>query len=200
MNSALEQFELNIQRTRTLASIHNALGTRTTRALDTSDILRSVLVLAVSALDQYVHEIVRLGMLEIYHGQRPHTSSSLKFSVSLKSALQINIAPEDDSWLDSEVREHHSWQSFEQPDRIADAVRLISDVSLWDTVASDLGSVTTDVKQRLSLIVDRRNKIAHEADIDPSFPNMRWPIDDQMVFDSITFIERLVYSIHKAVN
>ena len=41
MNSALEQFESNIQRTRTLVAIHNVLGTRTTSALDTSDILRS---------------------------------------------------------------------------------------------------------------------------------------------------------------
>lgn len=199
MNSALEQFESNIQRTRTLAAIHNVLGTRTTSALDTSDILRSALVLAVSALDQYVHEIVRLGILEIYRGRRTHTSSSLKFGVSLRSALQIRVTPEDDSWLDSEIREHHSWQSFEHPDRIADAIRLISDMSLWDTVASDLGSDTSDVKQRLKLIVDRRNKITHEADIDPSFPNARWPIDDQMVFDSITFVEQVVHSIHKAV-
>lgn len=199
MNLALEQFESNIQRTRTLATLHSVLGTRTTSALDTSDILRSALVLTVSALDQYVHEIVRLGILEIYRGRRPYTSSSLKFSVSLRSALQIRIAPADDSWLDNEIREHHSWQSFEHPDKIADAIRLISDVSLWDTVASDLGSVAPDVKQRLKLIVDRRNKITHEADIDPSFPNTRWPIDDQMVFDSITFIEQVVYSIHKAM-
>ncbi len=199
MNSALEQFESNIQRTRTLAAIHNVLGTRTTSALDTSDILRSALVLAVSALDQYIHEIVRLGILEIYHGRRTHTSSSLKFGVSLRGALQIRVAPEDDSWRDSEIRGHHSWQRFEHPDRIADAIRLILDMSLWDTVASDLGSDTPDVKQRLKLIVDRRNKLTHEADIDPRFPNTHWPIDDQMVFDSITFIEQVVHSIHKAV-
>ena len=199
MNSALEQFESNIQRTRALAAIHNVLGTRTTSALDTSDILRSALVSAVSALDQYIHEIVRLGILEIYRGLRTNTLSWLKFEVSLGNALQIRAAPDDDSWLDSEIRERHSWQSFEHPDRVADAIRLISDVNLWDTVASDLGSVTADVKQRLKLIVDRRNKIAHEADIDPSFPNTRWPIDDQMVSDSTTFIEQVVHSIHKAV-
>ena len=75
MNSALAQFELNAQRAHTLTAIHNVLGSRTTRALDTSDILRSALVLAVSALDQYVHEVVRLGVLEIYRGRRTHTSS-----------------------------------------------------------------------------------------------------------------------------
>jgi len=200
MNSALEQFELNIQRARTLAAIHNVLGIRTTKALDTSDILRSALVLAVSALDQYVHEVVRLGLLEIYGGRRAHTPTSLKFGVSLGRALQILVEPEDDSWLDTEIRERHSWQSFEHPDRIADAIRLISDVSIWDTVARDLTYDTSDVKRRLGLIVDRRNKITHEADLDPSFPNMRWPIDDEMVFDAITFIAQVVQSIHKAVS
>lgn len=200
MNAALEQFESNIQRTRTLAALHKALGTRTTGALDTSDVLRSALVLAVSALDQYIHEIVRLGMLEIYRGNRAHALLWLKFEVSLRGALQIRMSPNDESWLDNEIRERHSWQAFEQPDRIADAIRLISDARLWEAVASDLGLDTPDVKQTLKLIVDRRNKIAHEADINPSFPSARWPVDDEMVLDSIAFIEGVVRSIQKAVS
>jgi len=72
-------------------------------------------------------------------------------------------------------------------------------MSLWETVASDLGHDTDYIKQRIKLIVDRRHKIAHEADIDPSFPNMRWPIDDQTVIETVTFIEQVVLSIHKAI-
>lgn len=40
-----------------------------TSALDVSDMLRAALVLAVRALDYYVHEVVTLGMLEIHRGQ-----------------------------------------------------------------------------------------------------------------------------------
>ena len=199
MNSALEQFQSNIQRTRILLGIHDVLKTQTTGALDISDILRSALVMAVSALDQYIHEIVRLGILEIYRGERNITIPSLKFNVSLGSVRQCLINPSDVTWLDDEVRECHSWQSFEHPDRIADAIRLISDMSLWETVASDLGHDTDYIKQRIKLIVGRRNKIAHEADIDPSFPNTRWPIHDQMVIETITFIEQVVLNIHKAI-
>ena len=199
MNSAFEQFQANIQRTRILFGIHDVLKTQITGALDISDILRSALVMAVSALDQYVHEIVRLGILEIYRNERNITIPSLKFNVSLGSVRRCLVDPSDISWLDSEIRERHSWQSFEHPDRIADAIRLISDMSLWETVASDLGSDTDYIKQRIKLIVDRRNKIAHEADIDPSFPNTRWPIDDQMVIETVTFIEQVVLSIHNAI-
>jgi len=199
MNSALDQFQLNIQRTRILCGIHDVLKTKTTGALDISDILRSALVMAVSALDQYIHEIVRLGILEIYRGERNVTVQSLKFNVSLESVRRCLINPSDATWLDDEVRERHSWQSFEQPDRIADAIRLISDVNLWETVASNFGTDTDYIKRRIKLIVDRRNKIVHEADIDPSFPNTRWPIDDKTVIETVTFIEQVVLSIHKAI-
>ena len=40
--------------------------------------------------------------------------------------------------------------------------------------------------------MDRRNKIAHEADMDPSFPGQRWPIVKRDVEDSIQFVEQLV--------
>lgn len=71
MQSALEQFRISIARIRALISIHNSVNAQSTPALDLSDILRAALVLAVSALDYYIHEVVTLGMLEIHRGQRP---------------------------------------------------------------------------------------------------------------------------------
>ena len=51
-----------------------------------------------------------------------------------------------------------------------------------------MGRPAIDIKNELTLIIDRRNKIAHEADIDPSFPGERWPIaaaDVEVVIDFI---------------
>ncbi|MCX2971959.1 hypothetical protein OSB71_24420, partial [Streptomyces sp. JHD 1] len=67
-------------------------------------------------------------------------------------------------WLEQEIREQHGYLSFQQPDKVADAFRLVSDVSLWVEVAKHLGLRPEDVKRQLKLIADRRNKIAHEAD------------------------------------
>jgi|GEM_PF-6315446 len=69
--------------------------------------------------------LLDLGYWEIYQGKRDGTIQSLKFMVSLGSVRQCLIDPSNMTWLDDEVREHHSWQSFEHPDRIADAIRLI---------------------------------------------------------------------------
>ena len=104
------------------------------------------------------------------------------------------------SWLESEIRERLGYQSFQQADKVADAIRYISDKKLWDEVSTKIAKPAKDMKQELNSIVDRRNKIAHEADIDPTFNiGGRWNIDEVMVGDAVNFIETLVESIHQVL-
>ena len=249
MQSALDQFRISIGRVRDLIALHNSFKAQATGALDVSDMLRAALVLAVSALDYYVHEVVTLGMLEIHRGQRSEPipsanttqSAFSRFQVSLGGARQdrltaIDIASwleadiqkaqgyeflqqsqtistliptisssilnrlNNTSWLESEIRERLGYQSFQQADKIADAIRYISDKKLWDEVAIQMARSAKDVKQQLNSIVDRRNKIAHEADIDPTFNiGSRWNIDEVLVGDAVDFIEILVESINQVL-
>lgn len=249
MQSALDQFRISIGRVRDLIALHNSVKVQATSALDISDILRAALVLSVSALDYYVHEVVTLGMLEIHRGQRSEPaltanttqSAFSRFQVSLGGARQDRLAAIDiaswleqeiqqsegvaflqqahtisalipiisnsvanrlnnTSWLEGEIRERLSYQSFQQADKIADAIRYISDKKLWDEVATLMNKSAKDIKQQLNSIVDRRNKIAHEADIDPTFNiGSRWNIDERLVGDAVDFIEILVESIHRVL-
>lgn len=249
MQSALDQFRISVGRVRDLIALHNSIKAQATGALDVSDMLRAALVLAISALDYYVHEVVTLGMLEIHRGQRPEPISSAnttqsafsRFQVSLGGARQDRLTAIDiaswleaelrqsqgydflqqshtisalipiisssildklnhTSWLESEIRDRLGYQSFQQADKIADAIRYISDKKLWDEVAIQMNRSAKDIKQQLNSIVDRRNKIAHEADIDPTFNiGSRWNIDELLVGDAVDFIERIVESIHQVL-
>lgn len=200
MQPAIDQFRTNIKRVRDFLALYSALNTQLTAAIDLSDILRSALVMAVSALDQFVHELVRLGMLEIWQKKRAETQAFQRFSISLSSARSAATGASSNDWFDYEIRTRHGWQSFQHPDRIADAVRLVSDFVVWKEVASIMGRTIEDVKQQLELIVDRRNKIAHEADLDPTFPNTRWPIDETLVSDAVIFIERVTETIFQIMK
>jgi len=249
MQSALDQFRISIGRVRDLIALHNSVKAQATGALDVSDMLRAALVLAISAVDYYVHEVVILGMLEIHRGNRseptpsPNTTQSAfsRFQVSLGGARQdrlttidiaswleaeiqqtqgyeflqqsytvSNLIPtissrildklNNTSWLESEIRERLGYQSFQQADKIADAIRYISNKKLWDEVALQMTKSAKDIKQQLNSIVDRRNKIAHEADIDPTFNiGSRWNINELLVGDAVDFIEILVESIHQVL-
>ena len=197
MQSAIDLFRISITRVRDLIAVHNSLKAQASSVLDLSDMLRAALVLAVSALDYYIHEVVRIGMLEIHRGPRPEPPGFSRFQISLGSARAgINAGQNIDSWLEDEIRQRHSYKSFQQPEAIADAIRLISDKKLWEEVSTNMGSPARSIKQQLSLIVDRRNKIAHEADIDPTLSiGNRWPIDELLVNEAVDFIEQVVESI-----
>ncbi len=200
MHNALTQFKANIQHVRNLRALYVHLATRTTRAIDLSDLLRSQLVMLVSALDQFVHEIARRGMLAAHSGARAATDAFLRFTVSLGGVRAGLADPKNIAWLNAEIINRHGHLAFQYPDKIADALRLVSSARLWERVAKAMGGDAGSIKRQLELIVMRRNKIAHEADADPSTPGARWPINEKMVDDAMAFIEELCESIFAAVK
>ena len=219
MLSPIEQFRENITRVLVLDGVHTALDNTTTAALDLTDLLRAQIVMIVSALDLYIHEITRVGMLEVYNGNRLQTDAFLRFQVTLESAMQgialvmqsILDANEDDTdkeewlddkWLDSEIRERHSHLSFQRPKNIADAVRLFSSCELWRSVAEQLNLDAEVVKNQLGAIVKRRDQIVHEADLIPDYPGTvtRWPISPADVASTLDFIQDVCEAIDIVSN
>ena len=152
----------------------------------------------VSAFDHFVHEITRKGMLEIAAGKRPPTDTYLRFQVTLRGLTLAQLSP-GWIWLDEEIRGRHGWLSFQDPDRLADALRNVTTKKIWQEIATRLNISDQDAKARLKLIVDRRNKIAHEADMDPTAPGMRWPITVTIVEDAIGFLSNVAKAIVDAL-
>lgn len=199
MDKAISESRISLARARALGGLYKALLSLTTSAIDASDLLRAQIVLGVSALDYYVHELTLMGMLEVYNGTRAPTSAFLRFRVSMDSVLGNSTSIGASAWFENEVRERHGYASFQEPDRIADAIRHFSDVKLWQEVSGKLSLTDAEVKEQLRLIVNRRNKIAHEADTDPSYPGARWPISETDVENALGFIERMCEAMHLTV-
>ncbi len=200
MHRAIQQFRSNIERVRALGGLYEALSRLTTPAVDSTDILRAQIVLAVSALDHYIHELTRLGMLEVFNGLRAPTIAFGRFQVTLDATMAAMAGSGGSSWLETEIREKHGYLAFQHPDKVADAIRLFSAIELWSQVAIKLSLPIQDVKNRLRLIVERRNKIAHEADLDPSYPGTRWPISSADVGSTVKFIEDICEAMHSVIT
>lgn len=199
MDAALAQFLENTNRAKTISGLAEAL-TKLGVGFDVTDLHRAAIVLAVSALDHFVHDVVRIGVVKSYTSTIPTTEATLAFKVPLSSVLECVKLPGDLTWLDSAVRSAHSFQTFQHPDKIADAIRLISPVKLWEEVGKEIGMTAKEVKTHLTAIVDRRNKIAHEADMDHLGTGARWPIDETLVNDALAFIEKVVRAISKVAD
>lgn len=207
--SPLKYFEDLWARVEVLPAIHGFIASRGAPVLQPDEILRAAWVARVSALDLYVHELVAQRMRGIFEGSLPPGASFASFKIPADVLVRIRAATspaQASAAFDLEVRRQHGFLSFQDPVKIADAVRLVSTVELWNEVAVHQGaSPSTKVEAAkalrgtLSAIVDRRNKIAHEGDLQPSVPRTPWPISAADDTDVANFIERLVRSIDAVV-
>jgi len=198
------------QRAEMLAALHSFISHQGTPALKPEELLRADWVARVSALDLYVHELVSQRMSQIMSGELPQTPAFGRFRVSSETLIRMKDGPElaAKAAFDLDVREQFAIQTFQMPEKIADAIRLCSSVKLWLEVAADQNPGATPpqieafakgTKATLSLIVERRNKIAHEGDLQPSVPREPWPIAASDVVEVRDFIRNLVNSIDKVV-
>jgi hypothetical protein len=163
----------------------------------------------VSALDLYIHELVAQSMLKIFENVRPFCVGFSRFQFSSETMMRIRNAPsarEASGAFDLEVRTKLSRITYQFPEDIADGVRLISDCELWNEIALRQGATQAtksarakDLKKSLSLIVERRNKIAHEGDLQPSVPRTPWPIQRADVAFAAQFIRDIVGAIDTIV-
>lgn len=194
MSQALAFFERNFSYSRNLLALSLRIDNLTTGALDVSDIQRAALVAGISAQDAYVHSAVRELMVATADSMRPATDTFNRFSVPMDSVAESTYLP-NSIWLDRAVAQSHAHLSFQHPDKIADAIRLVSPRELWQDLGSVLNEPPTRLKTRQKLIAVRRNQIVHEADCEPTPPHDRRPINKQDVNESLDFLSDLVHAI-----
>lgn len=202
-------FETVWARCAELSALQAYLAKNVASILRPDELLRAEWVARVSALDLYVHELVAQEMLATFDGRRPATPGYMRFQISAETVERIRAAatPSDaNAAFDLEVRDKLSYLAFQDPEKIADGIRLFSPIELWNEVALKLGAtpatkVTTaqSLKKELSLVVRRRNKIAHEGDLGPTPPREPWPISQSDLALVADLIERLVRGIDAAV-
>lgn len=201
MSNPLNIFDKNIESINSLASIYLYFENNKVEALDFTEILRAEFVLLVSAFDHYVHELVKEGMLAIFEGIKSPNKNFDNFTITLKTLnliLSTDEQHEKKAILDGEIKKITAKDSYQSPSSIEKALGLIDFTNVWNTISPEMGIPPKDIKDRLALIVNRRNKIAHEADFDYTFGSKN-PIDRELVDDVRNFIINLVKAIQSQI-
>lgn len=165
------------------------------------DLLRSEIVYVVSALDRFIHDIVKVGILEAYNGRRLITPSLKKFSVNLeKLKLILDNNSDANQIIEEIIVENHKHLAFQDPTKIAEALSLIwGENHKWQKISNTLQMDEVTVKVKLRNIIIRRNQIVHESDID-LFTNTIQEIEGQDVIDSVMFVKKIVDEIYSLVK
>lgn len=205
----IAHFEAVWDRCAQLSALYAYLAKNVTGVLRPEELLRAEWVARVSALDLYLHELIAQKMLATFEGQHPASPGYLRFQVSNETLNRIRAAaiPSDaNAAFDLEVRSQLGYVTMQDPEKIADGVRLFSTVELWNEVALKYGATPATkateskrLKKELSLVVQRRNKIAHEGDLQPTLPREPWPITQPDLKWVAEVIEKVVRGIDAVV-
>ena len=205
MLNAISLFRDNIKEIRRLEGLFNYISTTIVTPLPLEDILRSQHVYAVSAFDKLMHDLIRKGMVEVYLGKRAATKKysaegiSLEIHKSLMEA-QKNPLPPAEIIFEQALFNKFKQASFQEPLKVAEGLSYVWDeAQKWQKISGSMGMDEATVKTTLKLIVDRRNSIVHEADINPS-TNFKFQIIQADCITTTNFIEKCGLEIANLVK
>lgn len=137
-------------------------------AMDITDILRSEYVLIVSAFDCYVHDVVLEGMGKMFTLSKPSNKHYEDFNIPMSTVKQLMSASDQitrDQIFYASIKRLLSKDSYQSPKSIEYAMGILDVKKIWTEVSKKLGIPLEDVRKKLGIVIQRRNKIAHEADI-----------------------------------
>jgi len=195
---ALKTFQACIDRCQHMLELYNWLEINTSGALYKDDLLRSCYVLGVSGLDSLFVELCTNRFLRICEGEIPKTGSFAKIKLDAQSVLEGRHCSEilKESYYKTIIH-----RSYQHPEQIRKYVKEIYDGDFWKDVAREMGYYKKDVEGILENIVERRNRIAHAGDVDPTYGFVRsYNINADETKQAVDFLISLGFAVVTVLN
>lgn len=150
----LDRFNSNITDIRShFQTADDLLALQPPKQIAAEDIWRSQIVFLDSALDFYIHEIVKYGIIKMFNGEWTESNDYKKMKVRLSFAIDLAQNPNSASMLLEEIDEMNKYNCF-MGKKIKDALKFI-----------DISYRLTSTQEKLLIdLYNRRNQIAHQAD------------------------------------
>ena len=151
----LDRFNSNIADIRShFQTSDDLLALQPPKQTAAEDIWRSQIVFLDSALDFYIHEIVKYGIIKMFNGDWTESNDYKKMKVRLGFAVDLAQNPNSASKLLEEIDEMNKYSCFMGAKKLKEQLVFI-DVNY---------SLLNSEKNLLNDLYNRRNQIAHQAD------------------------------------
>ena len=137
---------------------------------EAKDVLRSQIVFIDSAFDFYMHEVLKLGIINMFHGDwAPRTEKYQNLKLDMKTLEAAITADESDDWLKHWINHEYAGKALMSYEDIADVCNLLglNVKEIADRAFYDKNSRTPTrekLKYKLNSLFERRNQIAHQSD------------------------------------
>lgn len=201
MHNAQLVFQKNIKQANDLGTIYDHLIDIVQIREPFDDLLRYQLVYAVSAFDKLIHDLIRIGMVQIFEGSRPHTPKYSNEGIALQHLTDLapGATPPPGVKFEELIRGKLSILSFQDPAKVSDGLSFIwLEAQKWQAIGNKVGLSDNDAKRNLKLIATRRNAIVHEADLDP-ITSIKQPITRTESAEAASYLLALGNAISELV-
>lgn len=179
----LSDFVGDIARARDLVGLGQAIGNLTNGRVDAADLYRASLVQGVAAWDRYIHGVILDRAVEIMLGRMPCGTQS-KIGLPLAAVADLISAPDlvtRELTARSYFAERLSRETYQRPDDVATGLAMVGIRAIWRAAFPN----AEQAKIALGVIVDRRNRIVHQCDCDPTAPNSVVPLTATDALDAL---------------
>jgi hypothetical protein len=176
------------------------------------ELLRSALVVAVSALDRYVHERVVKKVVKALSGKDLNrsqrelaipVSDALRIQSTFRKAMRNNPNVRPANEVRHILQESLHQRTFQSWSEIESAFELVGVNGLAGQIQAARHAATIQpLKKQLGDIARRRNQIVHEGDLvrhRRGGQPKRHPVDRTYAKNSISFVQDLVDTLDKLV-
>lgn len=191
-------FEENIQLLKNQFQIADEL-VNNGKASDAETIWRTQVVLLASAFDYFMHEVVWLGLYQMFKGQRTKSDKYNKLTVTMKEPEDFASDPEDEEWFKHYITSLYksaTMMSFGDVKRYL-AMVDISITNVANGAFYQVGGTVKTIKQleeKLNRIYYRRNSIAHQSDRAHEDATQK-PITKELVEEFVENVNKIVTAI-----
>ena len=190
----LKQFNSSIEVVRQKDEIIQFLSAH---GQSTLEIRQSQIILLMSALDLYIHDIVKYCIIQKFNGNQTKTKQYKELLIPMQSVELAIQNPESSDWLDeviTNINQYKSFTSYGQIKNQLEAVGLKSKKinELVLKIESDFG--VSNLIEKLRLL---RNRLAHQDQ--QSITSLESELTEEKINQYIDFIYQLVQDIHQTI-
>jgi RiboL-PSP-HEPN len=193
---AITAFSSTHERAGTLLKLHSS-GTAGRPKKEKEDILRAAVMLAVAAVDSYFHDKILERLTPLLQARKGKNLPGdliklLEKNCGVEKLLGVLYEERPHRHIHTIVKQAQADLTFQKPDKIENALKLIGISDFWYKVAVKMGHGTSkeSLKRKLGQYAARRDKIAHEADRAPGSTLNK--ISRPYVKECLNFVDRFI--------
>ena len=190
----LKQFNSSIEVVRQKDEIIQFLSAH---GQSTLEIRQSQIILLMSALDLYIHDIVKYCIIQKFNGNQTKTKQYKELLIPMQSVELAIQNPESSDWLDEVITSINQYKSFTSYGKIKNQFEAVGLKSkkfneLVLKTESDFG--VSDLIEKLRSL---RNRLAHQDQ--ESINSLGSELTEEKINQYIGFIYQLVQDIHQTI-